>query len=767
MWKKIALGFLGFIVLVIAALAIIPFIIDIDKYRPQVIEIVNQNLNGKFDVGHLKLSLWGQIEIDIDGISVVDQGGKDVVRVGKAYAQIPFSSIMAGQPRLTIKFVEPQITVTKDPQGKMNVMTLVKAQPEGAAPVAKPVEEPAKQIAPQDIPFFAIIAASGIDFAMTDARFIYQDAQGAIGQKFDKFNVLLSDISMQRPMTLKLWSDIETKVGKDLSVKGPFKINGTIAPKFDGLKFQSVGLDMVFSFDDILLDIPGTFTKPAGRPTNIQLVMQASPEEVIAKTLNVNFLDVTAKADLALENLKAPPEKFNFHLDLAHPGVDLKVGINLVSFEKPDVKVDVKSQGIDLDVLFPPPPGGRAKPVAAAEAPKAKAGDEKGGEGKVGGDGGTSGQGTKTAAAEPATDVDKSLESVRTNEFLKNLGAQLTVAIKQIKGFNQNITNLELVTSFRTLVASIDKFHMGIYEGLVASSAAIDLKPQRPEYKFQATIAKINVNDAVLSQFPSFQNTIRGILSFDTKGNGSSLNADLLLKNLDMAGKFAFADAEFKSMDIGKMVDAAVSGSVKDIAKDIPGLPTDKLKSLPAKASRYKSIGSGFKMHDGIFSAPDFFAESLKGEGIDIKGATTVDLVNDKLDAKWAVIDTYNKTGLADVAVNYQGVKVEKIFVEGKGPIQFPVIVGCKMSEPCFKYDAIPAYLLGVASKKLKGQLTNLLKARVSQEVDKLKGKANEKIAEKKKELEEKKKVAEQKAKQKAKDEAQKQLKGKIKGLGL
>ena len=102
--------------------------VDVDKYRPQIVETVNEKLNGHFDLGHLQLSLWGHIRVEIDGLKLQDAQGKDVVAVKNASFFLPFFPLLSGSPVVDLQLDSPSVNVTKSRAGKLNVMTLMKTE---------------------------------------------------------------------------------------------------------------------------------------------------------------------------------------------------------------------------------------------------------------------------------------------------------------------------------------------------------------------------------------------------------------------------------------------------------------------------------------------------------------------------------------------------------------------------------------------------------------------------------------------------------------
>src|ERR1019366_3992172 len=103
MKKKLA-WFLGaFFGLILIAMIVIPVAVDVDKYRPQIVQVANKHLNGKLELGKLTLSLWGKILVRIDGLKLMDSQNHQLISVQDAFIHIPFSSFLSGSPALNFK----------------------------------------------------------------------------------------------------------------------------------------------------------------------------------------------------------------------------------------------------------------------------------------------------------------------------------------------------------------------------------------------------------------------------------------------------------------------------------------------------------------------------------------------------------------------------------------------------------------------------------------------------------------------------------------
>ena len=90
----------------------VPFWVDVDHYRPQLVDLANQQIQGKLELGKLRLSLWGQIRIEVAGLKLTTPTGDEVVHVEDAYFHVPFL-FLSGSPILTFKMNQPTIQLSR------------------------------------------------------------------------------------------------------------------------------------------------------------------------------------------------------------------------------------------------------------------------------------------------------------------------------------------------------------------------------------------------------------------------------------------------------------------------------------------------------------------------------------------------------------------------------------------------------------------------------------------------------------------------------
>jgi hypothetical protein len=765
--KKHLLKLLGAMVfLLLLSVVALPFVVNVDQYRPLIVNSINEKITGKVTLGELKLSLWGRIQVQIAGIELKDSSSKEILKVGDVYAYFPLFEFITGTPKIAIRLTKPEINVTKQQDGSLNLLKLLKtsdqSQPNKEIAQAPKPNEPAPQQSQENfdltsIPLWEQISAAGIDFELLDAQLSYLDKVGGFSQKVTDFDLIIRDMSIRRPFSISLASTLATKAS-GLKVDGPMRVDISVDPKFNDAIFEQALIKFKANFDDISITIPEAFEKQRDQPMNIQFDAVVKTKEILVKNFTARLMDVVAKADVIIDKLDQPgQEHLSFKLSADHPAADLTLSLDVNDFAKPIITFDVFSKLIDLDKIFPAPAGGRAK----IDAQLVESTKQKIESGKVLGS--NEGEGAKVeesvaSSSEPAIDLDAMVFNLCKLEILRNMKANIDLDIKSFKGLGISINDIRLVTAVDQLVVRVTPVSFRIFDGSFLMQVVVDIRSSIPQYSFSTSLNAWDLSKVSGSQLSLFTDTITGIASVRAQGRGRSLNIEPMIKNFEMDGNFSFEKAKLSTVNVGELLKEIGDEISAKVEKKVPGVGAISLKSLDQFDSSYERISASFKMSEGALKAPDFFAKSYEGKGVDIKGDTMVDLLADKLEARWALVDTYNQTGLGDVSLDKtvlkRKIKVDQIFSSNGKPVEFPITVGCKISEPCFNYDAVIGELSRIALQNLKGQNQGLIdaeKAKLKKKLDAAKKAAASRLRAERRKLEKnKKKVADALRKKKA-----------------
>ncbi len=328
MLKKLAIVFGVLAVVSVVLMAALPSIINIDQHRPEIVRAINQNINGTASIDKLSLSLWGKVEVEVNGLTIKNTKGQQLVGVGKTYVLLPFHTLLFG-PQLTVQLKNPDLYVQRFANGKINLLSLVKeAKADPNAPKEDPVTpdpsktdkkptETAEDGKPVELPGYilAIVYGATFNFELLESNIKFVDDGMAFSQELKDFNITLHDVSLSKEMHLKVWSGIKTKLVGVLDVEGPMVIEAFIKPKMNGLEFENAAVKLTVNFDGIDVNVPETFRKKPGVPTNIVLNTVVSPKNVDVSKFQINFHNMSLDAAAKLTGLDQPAPALFFNLD--------------------------------------------------------------------------------------------------------------------------------------------------------------------------------------------------------------------------------------------------------------------------------------------------------------------------------------------------------------------------------------------------------------------------------------------------------------------
>ncbi len=759
--KKWLIRFGIFLGLLITLIVVTPFFVQVDRYRPQLEQAVNQRIRGQLQLGKLSLSLWGHIWVEVGGVKLVDSSKKEILSVNHAYFQLPFSSIFSGSPDLIFKMDQPEIHLARDPQGKFNVMSLVPAA-EGVpatAPTA-PANSPAKTAdATQSVALPALALQSRLGIELKNALLTYDDRKSDLKTEIRDFNLKLEDLSMSHPVKLTVWTDLNTKMGKTLSLQGPIRLDGKAQPLFEGSTFKSLTLEAALKADDLEIQVPDTFQKKRGVPARGNLALTVLPDEVQIQEFKAQFVnaELTTKgtvkglgaatgpqldfniatneiqfkpwvelvpalaqfdlggaaqlsaqfkgssekpayeASFAVKDLsaKAPMLKVqprwngkvhvktdqidSILVTMAAPGSQVELTGSVVGFKKPHVSLSLNAEQIDVDQLVDLSSSSTSAPVASA----AKEGVS---------------QGEKSPAKQiPAVNYDAQVAELRKMPMVGDIDGQFSIKIGKFKAKQIQISQIGCKLGFKNWVASMDQCGLRVFQGDIQSKLSLNLSAAMPSYQGFLDVKGLDFAQAGEAGSPMFKNTMKGRGQFRMDLQGASFNVEAAKSNLKAKGNLKVQPAEFSTLDIMKMVKAAVDQAMVKIGDKVPQLKGKGMGNLPSHSGGFDEVTSDFTIENAKFSAPNFVAKGQQGKNFDLKGKTVVGLKDYSLDAFWELTDTYNLTHLRDISIDQAGVKIAPVFADGSAPVHFPLHVGCTLINPCYSSTEIPEALTKVA----------------------------------------------------------------------
>jgi hypothetical protein len=762
--KWVALFFVSSFALLFLAILAVPLFVDVDRFRPQIVDAAAPYLNGKLSLGKLSLSMWGQVKVRVEGFELADASGAKVVSAKDVDFHVPFSSILVGAPSLTFSLRKPDLFVVKNKAG-LNVLSLVKA---GASPA--PASPPSTSAKPPGW-LIAAAARARLGLELLEATLVYTDKLTDLVSKTEALNVRVKDLSLSRPVQVEVSATLDTKMAKILSVKGPILLSMQATPKLRGSDFERIDASFKADFDRLEVSYGALFHKKAGVPMNAEGTLSATPLLAEIRSLVLRFHNAELKGSAKAEDFQNP----NLGLTLASNDVAMGPWSQLVpllgayelqgsaSFSanaagrmdqlKYDAEFLLKSLRAKAPMLKSQPtinasvrvvtdkvervqfsfaaPGNDLRVAGTVQSfskPKADFRIDSTGmdlDQLVEFPKATKEAAAPTPASDPkaspskaSMDFDALLDPLRTNPIAAATVLKAVVAMKFVKVMGAKVEGIDGTFSFAGLAANLEKLRLSVFGGSVVSNALFSLKPKVPTYRFGVDVAGLDLKQAVASQFALFKDTLLGKASFKMSGSGMSFNPEPAKENLQASGSMNVTEAVFTTLDVGKMAGEAVNKAIAGLESKLPQLRGKRIGSPGGAQTGYDRVASTFTVAKGVFSMPDFVAISGGHKGIDIKGATTIGLKDFKLAANWELIDTHNITGAKTVSIEVGGVKVDPLLAEPGQPVRFPIALSGTVFAPVPSYTSVIEHFAKVAMANAGRAAADKAKAEVKARVD-------------------------------------------------
>jgi AsmA protein len=627
--RKWLIGIVAVIVLVVAALIVVPLLIPTEAYKGQIVERVKSATGRDLAFnGPISLSVLPSFALTVSDVAFGNAPGasaKNMATFGKLQLQVQPLALLSG--RLVIDsfvLVDPVIALEVDKQGHPNWQFAAPAGPaaaSGTPPAAQPAPPPAGGAKPAGRTASPVDEIHLGDVRLVNGTITYFDMRTGQKQQVDKINAKLVLPDLGSPMQASGnadWNGKTVSLTLDLATPREFlsgaKTAVTVKLAAPAVKFDfkgDVASGDVLKLDgETALDIPSlrelaTWTGGSLPPTSGGL----GPLKIAGK------LDV-AGAKVNFSNAQITLDAINAKGDLA---VD-------ASGAKPILKGALDVDKLDLNPYLPPTPA--ATPAAPARAAP------------------SAGTPPPTPSPAPAASanagwsdqpIDMSGLKVANADFALTVGG---LVFKKIT-IGKSALTLQLTDG--KLAADLTR--MELYEGSGKGGVRLDGAAAVPALEANFDLAKVQAAPLLhdVMDFDRLRGNANGNVAVTAHGKSERE----LIANLGGKGALDFLNGAIKGINIGALI-RNPAGALVDPA------------SQKDQETDFSEMSGTFTITNGILKNTDL---ELKAPLLRVAGAGTVDLpqrtVNYRIDPKVAMT-AQGQGGKSDVS----GIEVP-VVVEG------------------------------------------------------------------------------------------------------
>ena len=572
-WGAIIVGCL--VVVIIAALVLIPMFVDVAKYKPILESKVTAATGRPFSVGDdLSLSLFPWAGVSFSDLRLGNPAGfseKEFVTVKSFEVRVKLLPLLSKDVQIK-RFVlnEPHIVLVKNKKGFENW-----AQPKPAAKDIAEEKTAPTELAPGGlgIPLSALTAEN---ISINNGSAIWIDHTTDTRKEITDIGLILKDVSLNRPVKLIFTAQLDQK---------PISLEGTVGPVGAGLKEGKIALDLSLkALKQLALNLKGNLENPAISPgVDLDIELAEFSPRMLLSELGLEFpvttTDPTAISRLAFKaHIKADAKKLsltNGNMELDQSKLNFSAAAS--EFTRPNLKFDIALDQINLDRYMPP----------KSEEPA----NEK-----------------TSASTEP---VKKKTDYAP----LRRLILDGSLKIAQFTINNAKIEDAVLQIKAKDGVFNLDPVKLRMYQGNAAGKAVLNVAKDTPRSNINMRLKNIQIGP--LLQDVMEKDFLVGAANADINLAMAGDDPEKIKKTLNGKGELQFNDGAIVGIDLSAM--ARNVGAAFGLAK----------KGEERPRTDFTELLVPFTIKNGVANTPQ---SSIKSPFIRITVVGTADLVKETLD---------------------------------------------------------------------------------------------------------------------------------------
>jgi len=207
--KKVVKYSLSVLAVVVGLLLLAPFFLNIEDYKQQIEQQVEDATGRSLKIGGLQASLFPWIGVTLDDVVLANRQGfsdRDFLRVKHLNVQVALLPLLSKELEITrFKLKSPEIFMERNAKGEGNWEDLLPVSSESMTAVEGIKQDTAvKSQRDDEKSGLALAAFSAESLQLHDGTLIWQDAQSGVRMALTDVQVELDDVQLQHPVHAKL-----------------------------------------------------------------------------------------------------------------------------------------------------------------------------------------------------------------------------------------------------------------------------------------------------------------------------------------------------------------------------------------------------------------------------------------------------------------------------------------------------------------------------------------------------------------------------------
>ncbi len=576
-WLGIGVGVL--LVLIIAAMIVLPMVVDPNDYKAEISEAVESGTGRTLSIaGDLELSVFPWLGIEIGQTSLSNAKGfsaQPFAQVEEVQVRVKLLPLLSRQLVMDTVVLEGlQVSLETDKSGKTNWQDLSGEKTEQAPAAGEKTE------GGDDAPVLAGLAISGVE--ITDARIVVDDQQNDSRLQIDHFNLKTGAIGSADNVPVSLTMNVSGTGLPENGLAPELKFDLALDPDAQTLKLS----DLRFDLADLTLEgeLSGTQIMGDALFEGVLQVNEFVPRDVM-KSLGQAVPETSdplvlgrADAGLKLSATKDSVKLSGIRVRLDDSTVE--GSFSVANFTRPAIRFDIRLGAIDVDRYLPPQ--------------------------------------QETETATPATAAAAGAEMIPV-DMLRELDVAGKVSVGELKAAQLRSRDVTMQLKAKDGVVRVHPATAAMYEGNYKGDIKLDVRGKAPVISMNEVLSGVQVGP--LLKDLSGQDRLQGMAELSAQLTAKGQTPDEFKRTLNGKMAFAFTDGAVKGVNLIRVIR---KGQALLKGKSLP--PTNE-----PEQTDFSELKGSATVRNGVIHNQDLSAKSpllrVDGKGKVSLPAETIDYV--------------------------------------------------------------------------------------------------------------------------------------------
>jgi uncharacterized protein involved in outer membrane biogenesis len=656
-WKKnlLAGGSLAAFLLILVAL-ILPFVIDLNRFKPQVKAVVSEAVNAEIEFESIRLTILTGLGVRLTNVTLTNTDpifkGTRFFHVDDMVLRVDLMPLLEKRFEGYLSIDGPEVAVVSKGV-RNNLAALTKpSEPSEPRPEAEPSSEEETAKREEMVEKFkgnVVVRSVRID----NARFVLRqlDKSNEEPVRVNDLDIDIKNIGLEQNIETLISTDVDVSQGA-INLSGPIRLTLDTKVSTKGTKFEVATFSGTVDLDQFAINAMNAFVKKPGVALNVKFsgAARSNSFSLSEMVLNLHNLAINAKAsvnDFAALNTQAEVHVENKDLsglgevlpqhadllvkssidltakvngllsDLAQlaadielqselTGSDLGLKVEISNAQAPALSLNVDSRRLDLGAILGP----FMSPQSGEPSPK---------------------QDKAPKDTPPPEDYSLSPE---LKALLASADIRANMELDQILYEDLEVNQFLLSALLKNLQAELNPLSLSIFQGNIKMKGKVDLDATPIAFSGDVNMQGVEVQEIIALLAEEHKELLQGRANIELQVNGQGTTIPTLSDNLNGEGKFAFLDGQLNSGSV-----AAKMG--------------DELDSFIASSSISKAASGAFANAEKLLDNPvlqkagaakKFNIDAIKAK---FDAGTKVEIAN-KLDTEKSLKDTTGEFEIKD-----------------------------------------------------------------------------------------------------------------------